>query len=163
MSLKTNYKNDIYSGKRKYVLTNNDDGTVSLDDATQYQQTGDIFSAEDINATNSAINSAETEIQKLEGDIQELRLGVDITVPVSGWSGTAPYTQTISIARIKESRPVIAKNYIGEITAVSINLQDKARNCVERITVNNGSITLYCYNQKPQNDFGIAIKGAEYE
>ena len=30
MSLKTDYKDDIYSGKRRYRIIQNDDGTVSL-------------------------------------------------------------------------------------------------------------------------------------
>lgn len=57
MALKTNYKDDVFTGKRKYRITNNDDGTVSLDDVTTYTQQGDIFGAADINAINKAIIS----------------------------------------------------------------------------------------------------------
>lgn len=45
MSLKTDYKDDIYSGKRRYRMIQNDDGTVSFDDVTDYTQDGDIYSA----------------------------------------------------------------------------------------------------------------------
>ena len=57
MALKTNYKDDVFTGKRKYRITNNDDGTVSLDDVTVYTQQGDIFGAADINAINKEIIS----------------------------------------------------------------------------------------------------------
>ena len=60
MNLKTDYKNDIFSGKRKYHMTNNDDGTISLDDVTTYVQEGDILSADDVNATNKAVNELRT-------------------------------------------------------------------------------------------------------
>lgn len=56
MSLKTDYKNDMFSGKRKYQVTQNTDGTISLDDVTVYEQQGDVFSADDINATNIEVN-----------------------------------------------------------------------------------------------------------
>lgn len=56
MSLKTDYKNDMFSGKRKYQVTQNSDGTISLDDVTTYTQQGDVFSASDINATNIEVN-----------------------------------------------------------------------------------------------------------
>ena len=56
MALKTNYKDDIYEGNRKYNQVSNSDGTISLVDQTNYTQEGDPFKAEDINATNMAIN-----------------------------------------------------------------------------------------------------------
>lgn len=57
--LKTNYKDDILldnSGKRKYTMITNDDGTVSFVDVTDYSQNGDAFGAADINATNTEVN-----------------------------------------------------------------------------------------------------------
>ena len=60
MSLKTDYKNDKFSGARKYRKTDNDDGTISLEDVTVYEETGDVFGAADINATNEAVNKNTT-------------------------------------------------------------------------------------------------------
>ena len=58
MSLKTDYKDDILAtgNLRKYQMINNSDGTVSFQDVTVYEQTGDIFGAGDINKTNQAVN-----------------------------------------------------------------------------------------------------------
>lgn len=58
--LKTDYKQDILSAvntKRKYNMITNDDGTVSFEDVTEYQQIGDDYGAGDINASNIAINN----------------------------------------------------------------------------------------------------------
>ena len=56
--LKTNYKDDAWVGKRKYSKTDNSDGTISLDDVTEYTQEGDSFGAADINKTNAEVNKA---------------------------------------------------------------------------------------------------------
>lgn len=63
-NLPINFKDDILAAtnpKRKYNLIQNDDGTVSFEDATEYQQTGSDFGAGQINATNDAINKIYSE------------------------------------------------------------------------------------------------------
>ncbi len=62
MALKTDYKDDVLSGERKYVIVDNGDGTVSFRDVTQYTQVGDSFGALDINNTNEAVNSIQDDI-----------------------------------------------------------------------------------------------------
>lgn len=60
MALKENYVDDILNTskntKRKYNMLSNSDGTVSLEDVTEYSQNGDNFGASDINITNKTIN-----------------------------------------------------------------------------------------------------------
>ena len=60
MALKENYKDDILdvsvNTKRKYRMTENADGTISLDDETEYLQEGDNFGSGDINPIAHAIN-----------------------------------------------------------------------------------------------------------
>ena len=60
-TLKTNYKDDIFSGNRKYNMISNGDGTVSFIDMTTYSQVGDAFAGADINATNLEVNSHEAD------------------------------------------------------------------------------------------------------
>ena len=57
--LKTNYKEDVFEGNRKYRLISDADGTTEIVDATTYTQEGDPFGANDINATNAAVNRQE--------------------------------------------------------------------------------------------------------
>lgn len=61
-TLPVNFKDDILSssmgGKRKYRLIDNGDGTYSLEDVTEYTQTGSDFGAGQINATNQAVNES---------------------------------------------------------------------------------------------------------
>ncbi len=56
MELKTDYKDAMFDGQRRYRLIPNEDGTYSLPIETTYTQKGDKFGANDINATNKAVN-----------------------------------------------------------------------------------------------------------
>lgn len=72
--LKTNYVDDKLNASanqlRKYKQIKNDDGTVSFVDVTDYTATGTSFGANDINATNKAVN-------KNTADINSLNLKMD--------------------------------------------------------------------------------------
>ena len=61
-TLPVNFKDDILAssmgGKRRYNLIQNDDGTYSPEDVTDYTQTGSDFGAGQINATNKAVNES---------------------------------------------------------------------------------------------------------
>ena len=60
--LPTNFKDDILApqmaGKRRYRIIQNDDGTVSLEDVTDYSRVGSDFGAAQINAMNMAVNES---------------------------------------------------------------------------------------------------------
>ena len=58
--LKEDYLDDVLdvtkNTKRRYRMIQNEDGTVSFEDVTDYSQIGDSFGAKDVNAINEAIN-----------------------------------------------------------------------------------------------------------
>ena len=59
-NLPVNFKDDILASsnsKRKYHQTFNTDGSVSLEDVTQYTQKGSEFGASQVNQTNGAVNN----------------------------------------------------------------------------------------------------------
>lgn len=77
-TLKTDYKDDVLdtskNTQRKYQMIQNDDGTVSFVDVTEYSQVGDSFGAADINATNEAVSDLNTNLLKVS-------VGVSDTMP----------------------------------------------------------------------------------
>lgn len=75
--LKTDYKDDMFEGTRRWKVTQNQDGTQGIEDVTTYTQKGDTYGSKDVNAANTEIN----------------RLGnaVVVSLPASGWSGSLPY------------------------------------------------------------------------
>lgn len=69
MALKTDYKDDIFSGNRKYAQVDNGDGTISFTDETTYDQVGDSFGATQINEIDSNINSLTTSVNDLNSEL----------------------------------------------------------------------------------------------
>lgn len=150
ITLKTDYKDavlDIMQNTlRKFSQTDNDDGTISLTDETVYSQKGDAFAAIDINNTNKAIE-----------EIREVRTA---SVPSSGWSSSAPYTQTIEVEGITEDdEPTISLYLAGSPSSENVKAMNKAYGMLDRAVTAEGTITLYCYNKKPATTYTIAIKG----
>lgn len=185
MALKTNYQNDVFSGKRKYNLINNSDGTVSLDDVTVYNKVGDIFNADDINATNRGVNVIAEEFEQVKNDNAAFKSEVNkqvasldkqvadlgnsvtaikavktVTLSASKWSTSAPYTQTVVVSGVTSSEsPVIALHISGSPSASTVKAQRKAFGYLDRAVTGNGSITFYCYEKKPAADFNVSVKG----
>ena len=70
--LKTDYKDDVFEGDRQYSLTQNANNTVSLRDVTTYTREGDQFGADDINATNEALNNlTDVELPALKKSVSD--------------------------------------------------------------------------------------------
>lgn len=63
--LRTDYKDAVWAGLRKYLMLKNEDDTVSLMDVTQYTVYDDaFFGAEDANRINAAINAIMASVEK---------------------------------------------------------------------------------------------------
>lgn len=63
--LRTDYKDAVWAGLRKYLMLKNEDDTVSLKDVTQYTVYDDaFFGAEDANRINAAINAIMASVEK---------------------------------------------------------------------------------------------------
>lgn len=57
-ALPTNYTDAVWSGLKKYMMVNNEDGTVSFQDVTVYSnRENSFFGAKDANRMNEAINT----------------------------------------------------------------------------------------------------------
>lgn len=71
--LKDDYTNDVLNenvnSNVKYILTDNGDGTVSLQDATAYTTLGDSLDASVINATNAIVNTIGNQVTQNVADI----------------------------------------------------------------------------------------------
>lgn len=75
-TLPTNYQDDVLKstmgGKRRYTMTDNSDGTKTLEDATQYDKVGSNFGASDINKTNTAVNAA-ADASKIIDNVDDIK------------------------------------------------------------------------------------------
>ena len=70
---RTDYKNDklltASNRKRKFKVIENDDGTVSFDDVTAYEQRGNGFGADEVNAIHRDLNDYEADLKRANEDI----------------------------------------------------------------------------------------------
>lgn len=96
--LKTNYVDDVLDSSknqlRKYQQIQNDDGTVSFVDVTEYSTTGTSFGAKDINDTNAAVNELNESLGSINSNLVDVRTDV---------SQNSADIQTIASAQIPES------------------------------------------------------------
>ena len=76
------------------------------------------------------------------------------TFKASGWSSSAPYTQTVSVKGIKAADNPIVDINMSSATDNSSELLG-AWMLVGRISTANGSVTAYCYEKKPEVDISI--------
>lgn len=163
-TLKTDYKNDIFTGMRKYNILDNTDGTKSLEDVTDYQTTGDIYAAADINATNQAVNEFYTEFTDKNTENSDtfnaLKAVKTATFTVSGWIGTGPYLQTISVAGITaEDIPTPGIIYPESLTETLRAQIDKSAGMITKLETVFGGVKATCAFKKPVADFTIGLKG----
>lgn len=92
MALKTDYKNAVFSGNRKYNQISNADGTISLVDATTYTQTGDKFGATEINTICQTVNVIESGLSSVQGK-SKVWYGTSATPPTSSMAVGDIYVQ----------------------------------------------------------------------
>ena len=149
MALKTDYKDAVYTGNRKYTQTNNTDGTISLVDATAYSTEGDPFGAADINATNTAVNSNSDSISALQAKIKTT--AKQITLTAASWS-SGSYTIRDTLITASSNQEIIPA--IG-ITADQLKALQKA------MIVDNGqttgSMTLKALGTVPTIDVPVRV------
>lgn len=144
--LKMNYTNDVFEGNRKYQITDNSDGTKSIEDVTVYTSEGDMFGADDINATNAEVN--------------RLGNGVSVTLNASGWSSSAPYSQTVSVSGLKATDVVhVYPHTPHSLSASTVKTYRKMAGMITDAESATGQMTFYCSNKKPTSNFQVWLEG----
>lgn len=92
--MKTDYKNDILAdsmnGLRRYEMINNDDGTVSFRDVSEYTQTGD-------GVTAGVMNSIGTHIEDIEDFLRRGYYVGEVSVPITLVSAGKTFKTTVEI------------------------------------------------------------------
>lgn len=146
MALKTNYKDDVFEGNRKYTLIQGGDGKYEIIDSTNYTVQGDTFGAEDVNTITKTLNA-----------LQEVRY---VLLDVSKWSNTAPFVQEIDVPGILSTdTPIVALHLSGNESSEAVRALNKQFTKVDFVETLNGKIRVKCFNKKPEFSFYIALKG----
>lgn len=79
------------------------------------------------------------------------------TLPASGWTNAAPFTQTVSVSGILSTDTPIADVVLDQSTPTAIS-QIEAWMSVSKIETADGSITATCLEELPAIDIPIQLK-----
>lgn len=81
------------------------------------------------------------------------------TFTSGGWSGSAPYTQTVSCTGIKTSdNPIVDVDLSSASTTDAADTLKEAWNLVDRITTGANTLTATCYDEKPTANVSVILK-----
>lgn len=78
------------------------------------------------------------------------------TLLASGWSGSAPYTQTVNVSGILATDEPFIDVYLEGVSDGTAIIEAWA--VVGRVSTANDSITAYCYEEKPEVDIPVLMK-----
>ena len=136
---------DILTGETMTVDVTRNEGNVA--------QAGDAFSAETMNDLETRIEDAFT------GQDDVLTGTVNVVLPASGWSGSAPYTQFVQVSGFtNDDRPIIQCDGNPNTREEKKNLL-KQWGFIDSIEVSERGITATCKFDKPAVNIPIVIKG----
>lgn len=123
-TLPTNYQDDVLKstmgGKRRYTMTDNSDGTKTLEDATQYEKVGSNFGAADINKTNTAVNAA-ADASKIIDNVNDIKANTQAGYMMGALAGKQ-LIQDLGGLNFKEEA---GKKYVRGADAVWVPLGNK--------------------------------------
>ena len=79
--------------------------------------------------------------------------------PASGWTGESPYVQTVNVDGILATdNPIVDIDMSNAMSEEDSALATAEWNLVRRIVANDGSVTMYCYDEIPTMDINIILK-----
>ena len=85
---------------------------------------------------------------------------VEITLPASDWSGSAPYTQTVEVPGLKATDKVQIMSAVKKDTpAETAKTWEKMAGMIKAGEALDGQAVFYCPIKKPTEDFNIKLVG----
>ena len=130
MALATDFKDDVLADseqRRRYRIIENDDGTISLEDVTEYSQTGSKFGALEVNQERQAIN--ELYQNKINySDIINTLSSTDANKPLSAAQGKSLSDRVGSLSSLTTSGKASIVNAINSLMSGKVNFTDIVNN-----------------------------------
>ena len=110
--------------------------------------------------TEERLQPVQTNLNSLDADVGNLK-SVTVSLPASGWSGSAPYTQTVNVSGMTEDWvPGIPTAVLGSSVDVSALLAaTEALGCIKMITSAAGALTITAPEDKPGVSLTLRVPG----
>ena len=128
---------------------------------TEYDQDLNVKESGGIEAYTSAqLQPVQTSLRNLAAEVGNLKY-VLVSLPASGWSGSAPYTQTVSVPGMTADWvPGIPTVVLGSSVDVTALLAaTEALGCIKMITSADGTLTFTAPEDKPGVSLTLRVPG----
>lgn len=113
-----------------------------------------------VDAENAA-SEARAAADRANSAAQGNKIKATVTFTSTGWSGTAPYTQTVTNANLanKSERDfVVALNIADNETPSNVVNQKKDFSYVDKFYSSTTGIVAICYSKKPAGNFSVNVR-----
>ena len=167
---KPTYKNRVLvtkeaDGTQEYVTWEHADSPITEGTPLNKQNLMSDEAAAAVGLTADATPSKAFEaigarLSGLDADVGNLK-SVLVSLPASGWSGSAPYTQTVSVSGMTADWvPGIPTAVLGSSVEVSTLLAaTEALGCIKMITSAAGTLTFTAPEDKPGVSLTLRVPG----
>lgn len=96
-------------------------------------------------------------VETVEEYVDGKHLEASVSLPASGWSDAAPYTQTVNVDGITASdKPHYSVVYSGD-TAAQL-AQKEAFSVVDDLETGEGTVTFTCFEDKPETNITVQLE-----
>ena len=114
----------------------------------------------DLAETNHTLANVQTSLGGLAADVDNLKY-VLVSLPASGWSGSAPYTQTVSVSGMTEDwvPGVPSLAFYGNVDVTELITKTEALGCIKMITSAAGTLTFTAPEDKPGASLTLRVPG----
>lgn len=114
----------------------------------------------DLAETNNTLANVQTSLSGLAADVDDLKY-VLVSLPASGWSSSAPYTQTVSVSGITADwvPGVPSLAFYGTVDVAELITKTEALGCIKMITSADGTLTFTAPEDKPDRSINIRVPG----
>ena len=114
----------------------------------------------DLAETNNTLANVQTSLGNLAAEVDNLKY-VLVSLPASGWSGSAPYTQTVSVSGMTEDwvPGVPSLAFYGNVDVTELITKTEALGCIKMITSAAGTLTFTAPEDKPGVSLTLRVPG----
>ena len=114
----------------------------------------------DLAETNNTLANVQTSLSGLAANVDDLKY-VLVSLPASGWSGSAPYTQTVSVSGMTADwvPGVPSLAFYGNVDVTELITKTEALGCIKMITSADGTLTFTAPEDKPDRSINIRVPG----
>ena len=167
---KPTYKNRVLvtkeaDGTQEYVTWEHADSPITEGTPLNKQNLMSDEAAAALGLTADATPSKAFEaigarLNGLEADVGNLKY-VLVSLPASGWSGSAPYTQTVSVSGMTADwvPGVPSLAFYGNVDVTELITKTEALGCIKMITSAAGTLTFTAPEDKPDRSINIRVPG----